>query len=145
MIRAASVLAKSSMAPSDDLSALAARYFDALMKSDRAALDALLDPEVVFEGFPNRLVPQGERRTKPEMLAAFERGKALLASQRYAIVRTLVEGGSVAVEVTWTATLAAAVGALKPGDTMRAHFAMFLDVRDGRIVRQRNYDCFEPF
>jgi ketosteroid isomerase-like protein len=37
------------------------------------------------------------------------------------------------------------VGALTPGAEMRAHFAVFLDFRDGKIVRQRNYDCFEPF
>ena len=26
-----------------------------------------------------------------------------------------------------------------------ARFAIFLDFRDGRIVRQRNYDCFDPW
>jgi hypothetical protein len=28
---------------------------------------------------------------------------------------------------------------------MRARFAVFLDYRDGMIVQQRNYDCFEPW
>jgi len=28
---------------------------------------------------------------------------------------------------------------------MRARFAVFLDFRDGKITRQRNYDCFEPW
>jgi ketosteroid isomerase-like protein len=28
---------------------------------------------------------------------------------------------------------------------MRARFAAFIEFRDGRIVRQRNYDCFEPW
>jgi hypothetical protein len=28
---------------------------------------------------------------------------------------------------------------------LRAHFALFLEFRDGRIVRQRNYDCFEAW
>jgi ketosteroid isomerase-like protein len=28
---------------------------------------------------------------------------------------------------------------------MRAHIAAFLEFRDGRIVAQRNYDCYEPF
>jgi hypothetical protein len=26
-----------------------------------------------------------------------------------------------------------------------ARFAVFMDFRDGRIVRQRNYDCFDPW
>jgi ketosteroid isomerase-like protein len=28
---------------------------------------------------------------------------------------------------------------------MRAHFAVFIELRDGKIAEQRNYDCFEPF
>jgi len=28
---------------------------------------------------------------------------------------------------------------------MTAHFCMVLELEDGRIRRQRNYDCFEPF
>jgi hypothetical protein len=31
------------------------------------------------------------------------------------------------------------------GGEMRARFAIFLELRDGRIVRQGNYDCFDPF
>jgi hypothetical protein len=28
---------------------------------------------------------------------------------------------------------------------MRGRFAVFMEFRDGRIVRQRNYDCFKPW
>jgi ketosteroid isomerase-like protein len=31
------------------------------------------------------------------------------------------------------------------GEELEAHFALFLEFRDGRIWRQRNYDCFQPF
>jgi ketosteroid isomerase-like protein len=31
------------------------------------------------------------------------------------------------------------------GGQLRARFAMFLEIREGRIARQRNYDCFYPF
>ncbi len=51
----------------------------------------------------------------------------------------------VALEVLWTGTLAVALGTLPVGGQMRAHFAMFLEFRDGKIVAQRNYDCFEPW
>lgn len=36
-------------------------------------------------------------------------------------------------------------GSQPAGGEMRAHFGVFLDVRDGRIAAQRNHDCFEPF
>jgi ketosteroid isomerase-like protein len=50
-----------------------------------------------------------------------------------------------AIEVQWTGTLAVALGTLPAGGEMRARFAMFLELRDGKIARQRNYDCFEPW
>ena len=28
---------------------------------------------------------------------------------------------------------------------MTAHFAQIFECKDGKIYRQRNYDCFEPF
>jgi hypothetical protein len=34
---------------------------------------------------------------------------------------------------------------LAPGDAMTARFCIVLEMEDGRIRRQRNYDCFEPF
>ena len=46
---------------------------------------------------------------------------------------------TVILEVVWIGTLALSIGTLDPGSEMRAQFAMFLDFRDGRIVRQRNY------
>jgi hypothetical protein len=37
------------------------------------------------------------------------------------------------------------IGALKPGDQIRARFAQFFRFKDGLIWRQRNYDCFDPW
>jgi ketosteroid isomerase-like protein len=31
------------------------------------------------------------------------------------------------------------------GGAMKARFAVSLEFQDGKIVRQRNYDCFEPW
>lgn len=50
-----------------------------------------------------------------------------------------------ALEVLWTGTLAVPFGSIPAGGTMSAHFAVFLDFRDGKIVAQRNYDCFDPW
>jgi ketosteroid isomerase-like protein len=33
---------------------------------------------------------------------------------------------------------------LKQGEEMRARFAQFYTLRDGRIARQETFDCFEP-
>lgn len=34
---------------------------------------------------------------------------------------------------------------VQPGDTMVAHICMVFTLRDGRIVAQNNYDCYEDF
>jgi ketosteroid isomerase-like protein len=79
------------------------------------------------------------------MLAGAERGQGLLSSQRYAVRHTVAEGDSVALEIDWTGTLAVPLANLPAGATMRAAIGAFLTFRDGRIVSQRNYDCYEPF
>jgi len=102
-------------------------------------------PGAEVQELPNRLVPDGKRYTVAELHAAAERGKRAVSAERYEVVRILSEGEEVAVEVIWTATLSVAVGTRVAGDTLRAHLGMFLTWRDGKIVSQRNYDCYEPF
>jgi ketosteroid isomerase-like protein len=102
-------------------------------------------PDVVQEEFPNRLVPTGARRDLAAILDACERGKKVLSGQRYEIKNAVVSGNLVAMEVVWTGKLAVGVGPLLEGAEMKAHFAVFLEFRDGKIVAQRNYDCFEPW
>jgi len=34
---------------------------------------------------------------------------------------------------------------LPAGSEMKAFVAMFLTFRDGKIISQRNYDCYPPF
>jgi ketosteroid isomerase-like protein len=59
--------------------------------------------------------------------------------------RAYADGNTVILEVLWIGTLAIPLGRLAAGDDMRAHFCVVIELRDGKIVRQRNYDCFEPF
>jgi len=41
--------------------------------------------------------------------------------------------------------LAISFGSLQAGSEMRAHSAMFFEFKDGKIVSQKNYDCFKPW
>jgi len=107
-------------------------------------LSEFLTDDVTAEEFPNRLNPAGAQRDAPALKLAFERGRRLLTSQRYEVVSDVATGDRVALEVRWTGTLAMAVPPWPEGAQMRARFAIFMDLRDGRIARMRNYDCFEP-
>ena len=109
------------------------------------AMARFFDPDVVQEEFPNRLVPQGARRGLSDLLTGAERGQKVLSSQSYEVHSEMEIGDRVALEVTWVGSLKIPVQTLPAGASMRARFALFLEFRDGRIVAQRNYDCFDPW
>lgn len=102
-------------------------------------------PDLVQTEYPNRLNPAGVDRTLPELLAALKTARALMTRQLFEIVTLTETGDRVAVEIVWTGWPTEPVGLTRPGEPVKARIAMFLDYEDGLIVRQRNYDCFEPF
>jgi len=103
--------------------------------------------DVEFHEYPNRIAPNGRVRRRAELQAAYGQGQKLLSSQRYEVRRVVENGDEVAVELEWTGVLAEPVAAmnLPAGHEMKAFVAMFLTFRDGKIVSQRNYDCYPPF
>jgi ketosteroid isomerase-like protein len=68
-----------------------------------------------------------------------------MASQIYKIMHEMADGDRVAMEIEWVGTLAVPFGPIPAGGQMKAFFAVFLEFREGKIVRQRNYDCFKPW
>ena len=77
--------------------------------------------------------------------AAYQQGCKILQSQIYAAHRILEAGDEIVAELEWTGILAVPVMNLPAGSEMRAFVAMFLTFRNGKIVSQRNYDCYSPF
>jgi len=70
---------------------------------------------VVFEVFPNRLFPKGERQYLAAALAAAERGKKATSRQIHKIKQEIAEGDRVALEVEWVGTLAVSFGSIPAG------------------------------
>jgi ketosteroid isomerase-like protein len=122
-----------------------ALYLKSIENGDFAYIANLFSPDAVLEQFPNRIYPNGVRSGITRMAETFEKGRKLLSSQRYEIRSCVAEGDELSIEVLWTGTLAVAFGTLSVGSQMRAHSAMFFQFKDGKIVSQRNYDCFEPW
>ncbi|HEY1239097.1 MAG TPA: nuclear transport factor 2 family protein [Bryobacteraceae bacterium] len=124
----------------------ARRYLEAVA-SLKAAEDvaAFYAPDVVLQEFPNRIAPRGRIRRAEEMRAAYGKGQQLLRSQTFEVRRLVECGDEVAAEVEWTGTLAMSYGDLPAGAEMKAYVGMFLTFRDGKIVSQRQYDCYPPF
>ena len=102
-------------------------------------------PDVVQEELPNRVSPDGKRRKLAGILEGAERGQKVLSAQRFEIRSAVATGDRVILEVLWVGTLAIPFGTIPAGGEMRAHSAMFLEFREGKIAAQRNYDCFEAW
>jgi len=129
-----------------DLIATVRRYLDAVASGATGAeLSEFFTEDALQIELPNKLNPNGGRSDLPTLLARAEQGNSMLTSQRYDVESVFAKDERVAVEALWEGVLATPIGSLKPGDRLRAHFAMFFQFRDGRIAMQRNYDCFEPF
>ncbi len=109
------------------------------------AVGRFFAPEALHREFPNLLNPKGSINGLGEILDTAERGQQSVANQRFEIRNAVVEGERIALEVFWTGRLKKELGTLPIGGEMRAHFAVFLEFRDGKIVSQNNYDCFEEF
>jgi ketosteroid isomerase-like protein len=109
------------------------------------ALARFYTDDVVQEELPNRLVPSGVKRDLAALLDGAVRGQKGMQWQHFELTRAYEAGDTVVMEVVWTGRLAVPVGSLPAGGEMRARFAVFLEFRAGRICRQRNYDCFDPW
>jgi len=125
---------------------LVREYLEALERGDaEEALERFLHPQAVLEQLPNRIYPDGARFDLKGALAASRKGKQLLRRQRYEVRSALAQGDLVAMEIDWRGELAVPMGALPAGGELHAQFGMFLQIRDGKILSQRNYDCYDPF
>lgn len=126
--------------PTENL-ALARQYLKTIESGSTAELAQFFAPEVIVEIFASKFFPNGSRDNLAGIRAAAERGKKVLTSQ---IRNALANGDQVALEIDWTGTLAVPFQTIPAGGQMRAHFAAFLQFKDGKIISQRNYDCYEP-
>lgn len=117
-------------------------YLRAIESQQPDEVARYLHPDVELIEHPNRVSPNGMRADLAGMAAAGERGRKLMASQRYEIRHMIVEGDRAAVQIEWSGTLAIAAGPLPAGHVMRAHVCSIIELKDGKVWRQEQYDCF---
>jgi ketosteroid isomerase-like protein len=125
--------------------AIVREYIEAIETFDLQAVGRLLHPEVVQIERPNKLYANGQSRGYDKMMADLPRGAKVLRKQSYPITAMHEAGDTVVVETRWEGIVNVPLGALQPGDAMVAHICMVITLRDGRIIRQVNYDCYEDF
>ncbi len=101
--------------------------------------------DAVMDEYPNRINPKGGSRNLEGILASAARGQTAMARQMFDVQTVTEVGDRVVVEMTWTGHLAIPMGMLAAGATITARIAQVIEFEDGLIIRQRTYDCFEPF
>lgn len=122
------------------------RSYFAAVQSAPDSVEQYYSPDVVQEEFPNRFLPEGTRRGRVELREAAARGRQVMASQEFRVLSMFADGDTVVVEAEWEGTLGVPIGDETPaGTVMRARFAQFFRLERGKIVSQRNYDCFYPW
>lgn|SRR5690606_4082457 len=108
-------------------------------------LDAFYHPEVEQVEYPNAITKAMATRTLSDLKEASEKGSKILTKEEYEIKNLISAGDTVVLECIWKGTLAILLGNIPAGGQMKAYFAQIFEFKDGKIYRQRNYDCFEPF
>jgi hypothetical protein len=105
----------------------------------------LIHPDVAFVEYPNLINKKGQVRNLAQARAGMEMGRKLLAWQKYEVTDTVEGFQSLFVEAKWSGQVAADIGHLKKDQILSAATAMRFDFKEGKIFRQVNYDCYEPF
>ncbi|MBX2802580.1 MAG: nuclear transport factor 2 family protein [Myxococcales bacterium] len=112
---------------------------------DVDAVAKLLHEDVEFIEHPNLISPKGRVRDRQGMLDGVQAGAEIIARQHFDVWdRIRVDADSHVLRAAWEGELAVRIGAWRMGTVLRAKLAMFFELRDDLIVRQENFDCYEP-
>lgn len=113
-------------------------------RAPAGTIAAYWHPDAEQVELPSLLRPAGHRRPLAELLEGYAAGLALLAEQAYEVLGSIDDGERLALQLRWTATTAVDAGPVAAGTGLVAHVAAFYEFRDGLILRQTTYDCYEP-
>jgi ketosteroid isomerase-like protein len=114
-------------------------YLRAIESHDLDRVATFLHADVQVIEHPNKLNPNGATYDLAAVRAAGERGAAILVTERYDVRATTCERvgdvDRVVAQISWSATL-------KDGRSMTAEICSVIELRDGLVYRQEQYDCF---
>lgn len=107
-----------------------------------ADIRPFLSESFVLTEAPHLLAPEGSTTTLEGVLAGADQSRQVVKDQQFVIRRTTCEGGRVAVEADWSATVLMDLRYWDRGETIRARTSSVFEVSGGVIVSQDSYDCY---
>src|SRR5215212_2643864 len=108
-------------------------YLRAIESHDLDHVATFMHDDIQVIEHPNKLNPSGATYDRAALRLAGERGAALLASERYEVRAMTCEGERIVAQIAWSATL-------KDGRVMRAEICSVIELRNGLVWRQEQYD-----
>ena len=108
-------------------------------------LENFYHPDAEQIEYPNAVVKRTTIRGIQELKKGSERGGEIMSKEEYEIRNLHSYADTVILEAIWKGTLSVPIGNIPVGGQLKAYFAQFFEFKHGKIFRQRNYDCFEPF
>jgi ketosteroid isomerase-like protein len=108
-------------------------------------LEKFYHPDIEQIEFPNAITKATAFRNLAALKEGSEKGAVIMSEETYDVKKLYSIGEIVILEATWKGTLSIPIGNIPQGGQMTANFAQFYEFKDGKIYRQRNYDCFDPF
>ena len=107
-------------------------------------LESFLDGEIVWREMPNRFAPAGRTSGYEVILATWKKGREFLPHQEYTLRRVIVSGDTAALEIGWRGVLSKPLAGLTAGTELSGHVATFIQFRNGKIISQTDYPCYDP-
>lgn len=83
--------------------------------------------------------PAGRHLTYSQMLEMIDEDVRRFPDRRMQIRDLVVDGDRAAVHYEWSGTAALDMGPLRKGDVQRWHNLLFITLRDGKMIRAREY------
>ncbi|PSL49439.1 ketosteroid isomerase-like protein [Chitinophaga niastensis] len=129
----------------DEKLALVYRYFQLLesFSADPVEFASIFHPNIIQTEYPNQLSNDIKQRNFDIMLESMVTNKIILKSQHFSVLKVVEAGNTLVVEAKWTGEIGVDAGRFRRGQVMKAFICTIIEFRDGKIYRQRNYDCYE--
>ncbi|CAM6120200.1 unnamed protein product [Calypogeia fissa] len=122
------------------------KYFDlvANFNNDPKEYEQILHKDMVETEYPNLLSPMTRNRSTEEGMKGISMGRRFLKFQKFSIQKVFEAENAVTVEMIWSGEILANIGPLKADQALSAFVCYVFEFKDGLILHQRHYDCFEP-
>lgn len=118
-------------------------FVRAVEAMDGSRMEGFFAINVEQTEMPNAFKPAGEIRDLNALTADIEKSKGIIEQQRYDILNTVSHGDIVVLEMVWHGTVVMDIPPLQAGQKLRAQCVAVFEFHEGKVIKLRNYDCFD--